>query len=89
MAVVASRVSVGTTPTALNADSSDPVSGTVIVITNGATAVDIGGSTVATGTGYPLAANGVVGPIPLTAGEVVYGVTAAGTSTVSVLRLGA
>jgi hypothetical protein len=56
-----------------------------VVIKNGATAIDLDGdNTLTTGTGYALAIGEVVS-FDLAPGDAVYGITAAGTSVVSVL----
>jgi hypothetical protein len=82
MAVSSARVTVTTTPTALN-----PVdqSGATLTIRNGATVIDLGPVGVATGAGYSLAASGTV-VVAVDGGEQLYGVTGAGTSVVEVLR---
>jgi len=87
MAVSGARVAVATTAVALNSDV-DSVAGTALVVRNtGAGAVDVGGASVTSGTGYRLAANESV-TVNLSSGEVLYAV-ADTTATVHVLRAGA
>jgi hypothetical protein len=80
MAITHQRVSVGTSATALNAVST---AGMTLTIRNGATAIDLGGPTVTSGTGYSLAASGTV---QVEGGDILYGITGAGSSNVEVLR---
>lgn len=68
------------------ADASDTTTGNSLAIQNtGASTVYIGGPSVTTGSGYPLAAGGQIGA-DLAPGEDLYGVVASGTVTVAVLR---
>jgi hypothetical protein len=55
-----------------------------LTIRNGATAIDLGPSTVTSGAGYSLAAGAVV--VEVDSGDVLYGITASGSSNVEVLR---
>lgn len=89
MAVVAERVDVGTSPTALNgSDGSDYRSGKSLLIRNRATvSIDVGGADVAATAGFELAAGESIS-IALEPGEVVYGIVAAATARVDVLRQG-
>jgi hypothetical protein len=82
MAVTAQRVSVGTTATALNTAST---AGATLTIRNGATAIDLGPSTVTTGQGYSLAASAVV-TVEVDGGDQLYAITGVGSSNVEVLR---
>lgn len=80
MAVTSERVAVGTTATALNTATTSATRLTL----NAPAAVDLGDSTVASGSGYELAASTPL-TVELDAGDVLYAV--AGTSTdVQVLR---
>jgi archaellum component FlaG (FlaF/FlaG flagellin family) len=82
MAVSAQRVSVTSTPVALNTAST---AGLVLLVKNvGAAAVDLGASSVASGAGFDLAASATV-EVSLDPGDVLYAVTGT-TSTVAVLR---
>jgi hypothetical protein len=56
-----------------------------LTIRNGATAIGLGPSTVSTGTGYSLVASCPV-TVKLDAWDVLYGITASGSSNVEVLR---
>lgn len=67
-------------------DSSDTTTGNSVAVQNtGTQVVYIGGPGVTTGTGYPLAAGSQIG-MDLAAGEDLYGIVAAGSVTVAVLR---
>lgn len=110
MAVTFQRVTVSTTPVALNSVSTAGVTrpdhrtapergdGATICLADGgsdqlrnesANAVDVGGSTVAAGTGMSLAANTYLPfPIDLDAGDQLYAIrSAASDGVVSVLRM--
>lgn len=85
MAVTAAPVTVATTATALNVQGgaqrlklSNPAGQTVF----------LGPVGVTTATGYPLLASTVL-PVDLAPGEVLYGIVAATTAIVSVLKTGA
>jgi hypothetical protein len=82
VAVTAQRVTVTASPTALNAIGS---SGLTLTIKNGATAIDLGPSSVTSGAGYSLAASGTV-VVEVEGGDVLYGITASGSSNVEALR---
>lgn len=82
MAVSSAVVAVGTTATALNAASTG---GVRLYIKNGDTAIDLGSSTVTSGSGYQLASSGTL-VVELGPGDVLYAITASGTSNVQVLR---
>jgi len=90
MSVQSAVVSVGTSATALSAaegSGSDAASVAVKVPTGGAT-VYVGGSDVTTANGWPVAAGESVTLNLLAAGERVYGIVAASTQNVNVLRQG-
>jgi hypothetical protein len=80
MALACGTVSVTTTATAINAAGD---AGT-LVIANGATAIVVGASNVTATTGVPVAANGQLS-LPIKQGQVVYAITASGSSTVTFL----
>ena len=80
-----SRITVGTTATLL---ATGGAKDTTVVVKNGATAIDLGGAAVATGAGYAVGASEVTPQIVLGAHETLYGVSSAGTSSVSVLVTG-
>lgn len=82
-AIVGSSVSVTTAATALNTAATD---GCTLFIQNGATAIAVGGSTVTATTGPLIAATTGTLTIQLKPGQVLYGITAASTSTVLVLQ---
>lgn len=81
-AVVAARVTVGTTPTLITRTSSDL--GPVLIKNAGTVSLYLGGPAVTTATGYELGASETVS-ISLAANEEVYGVV--GTGTVVVHKL--
>jgi hypothetical protein len=90
MTIQSAVVSVGTSATALSAaegSGSDAVSVAVSVPSGGAT-VYVGGSDVTTGNGYPVAAGQSVVLNAIAPGERVYGIVAASTQNVNVLRQG-
>lgn len=82
MAVSAARVSVTSTPTALNTASTEALM--LLVKNTGAAAVDLGASGVASAAGFDLAV-GATAEVLLDPGDVLYAVTAT-AATVSVLR---
>jgi hypothetical protein len=82
MAVTAQRITVSTTAVALNAVGT---AGMPLTIRDGATAIDLGPSGVTTGAGFSLPAAGTVA-VEVDAGDVLYGITGAGTSFVEVLQ---
>lgn len=85
MALTSGQVVVSTTATALNAAGS----GQKLHLSNPAgQTVFLGNSAVTTTTGYALAAS-TTRDIEIGPGEVLYGIVAATTATVSVLRTGA
>jgi hypothetical protein len=88
MAAVGARVVVGSSAVSLLPAETDTVSGSTIMITNGAAVIDLGGPTVTSGNGYSVAANAVVGPIQCAGNEQLYAICAT-SSTISILRLGA
>lgn len=90
MAIAAARVTVSSTPIALNAVETDVVSGCKLFVKNtSANAADLGASGVAAGAGFDLAAGATVGPIELAAGELLYAIRTGGVdATVAVLRIG-
>lgn len=81
MAVTSASTSVTTAATALNTAGD----GGTLVIQNGATAMAIGPSTVTATTGPLLAAAAII-QIALKPGQVIYGITAASTSTVLTMQ---
>lgn len=88
MALRGRRVTVTTAATRLDSQDSDATSGQAIAVTNaGATAVDIGDATVATGSGYELAAGATVS-LELASDEALYAVAASGTVVIHVLETG-
>lgn len=89
MAVTSAQVSVGTTATELSAADTDTRLGQTLIVKNAsaATAVFLGGSGVTTSTGLSLAAAATV-TVELGQGEELYGIVAAATETVHVLRTG-
>lgn len=86
MAVSSAQVVVGASAVELSAAESGAVSGSRLVITNGAAIVYLGGSDVTTSTGLALAVNATL-PVPLNDSERLYAICGT-TSTVSVLRTG-
>lgn len=87
--IESASVTVATTATALNVaegSASDRVSVLVAVPTGGAT-VFVGGSGVTTANGYPITAGTSIA-LDLNSGEVAYGIVAASTQAVAVLRSG-
>lgn len=88
MAVQAAQVSVGTTETELTGTQTDATAGQSLVVRNRGTAdVFVGGTGVATSTGFKLAAGDSVS-LELGQGEKLYGIVAAGSESVHVLRVG-
>ena len=88
MAVKGAVVSVGTTPTLLAQAPAEETQGgeqLTVYVKIGGTTVDLGGPTVASGSGYQPTTNSVVGPLSLGNGEALYGVAASGTVNVQVL----
>lgn len=88
MPIIGSRVTVGTTPVVLLSPTygsvGDPVTGSLLNL--GAQDVDLGGATVTTGAGYLLRVGGTF-DVDLISGDVLYGVTASGTSSICILKL--
>lgn len=90
MAVSAVSVTVATTATQLSAASeTDRASGhsVLVKVPSGGATVYIGGSGVTTAAGYPVAA-GEAFSFDLSPGDDLYGVVAADTQAVNVLRTG-
>lgn len=90
MAVTAERVVCGAAATALNSAETDSVSGSTLILrnTHATDSVVLGPSDVAAGTGYSLAAGGVL-TLELHGDERIFGIRAAVADvTVHVLRLG-
>lgn len=86
MAFASATVSVATTATALHASDAD---GQSLLVSNvGAATVYLGPAGVTTATGLPLAAGASVSINSLVGGEVLYGIVAASTNEVRVLRQG-
>lgn len=86
MAVSSAQVVVGASAVELSAAESGAVSGSKLVITNGAAVVFLGDAGVTTATGLSVAVNATL-TVPLNDGERLYAICAT-TSTVSVLRTG-
>lgn len=76
MAIRAERITVGITATRLDAVGTDSVVGTTLTVRCPGAAIFLGGSDVATTTGYELPA-GAVHTQQLTNGEAIYAVAAA------------
>lgn len=88
MSVTATEVSAATTATQLFSAAADSAHGDSVVIQNvGAADVFIGGSAVATTTGFKLAAAASTPLLPLRPGESVHGIVATGTVAVRVLAI--
>lgn len=86
MGVRATRVNVGTSPTALTGSSSDYHSGQSGLVRNrGANTVYVGGSDVTTAQGFRLDPGESI-PLDLFDGEALYGRVASGTETCDVLE---
>lgn len=90
MAVVGSRVTVGTSAALLASGAgTDTAQGVSALVNNrGAASVDLGGSSVTTGNGYELEAAKSVS-IALQPEEELYAVAASGTVSVHVLKVSA
>lgn len=90
MAISAVRVTVTNTPVALNAVETDTVSGSKMWIKNtSANACDLGPSGITALGGFDLAAGATIGPIVLSAGELLYAIrSGASDATVSIFRTG-
>lgn len=87
MAVVSSPVSVGTTPTRLDpSDGVGPV-GSFAVTNAGTLTVYLGGATVTTSTGVPLAV-GQTFSADMAPNDALYAVAASGTHDCRVIQLG-
>lgn len=81
MAVSSERITVGASATALNAAGT---AGQTILIKNGAAVVDLGPSSVTSGTGFSVAVSGTT-TVDLKAGDVLFAICAT-SSIVEVLR---
>ena len=89
MAVKASRVTVGTSPTALNTVDVGGISGSGVMLRNmSAVTLYIGGSNVTTAAGYPLDAGAEIGMDFESGSEILYGIVATGTAEIAVLAAG-
>lgn len=84
MAISSAVVTVTTAATALNVRSENAIRLTLI---NGAAVVILGGSAVTATTGPTLAINGAL-TVELAPGEVLFGIVAAGSTPIGVLRSG-
>jgi len=88
MPIIGTRVTVCTTATVImlptNGSTGDPITGSLLNL--GSQDVDLGGAGVTTGAGYLLRVGGTF-DVDLIAGDVLYGVTASGTSSICVLKL--
>jgi hypothetical protein len=89
MAVVSASVSVATTATRLDSGDGDLVSGSTVLVTvpAGGATVYVGGADVTTANGFPLPAGASVS-VDLNSGDLLYGIVAASTQAVNVLRVG-
>ena len=90
MAISSAQVTVGAAAVALNAPEADPVGGaTLIIKTDAANGVALGGSGVTAGNGYRPAVGTILGPIALPPGEQLFAIRTGGVDAVlDVLRLG-
>jgi hypothetical protein len=88
MTVSSQQFTVGTTAVVLaqapTSAGSGPVA-TALIANGSGTAVLLGGAHVGSGNGYSLATSTVI-TVTLYSGDVLYGITASSTSTVSVLQ---
>jgi hypothetical protein len=84
VAVEGVRINVTSTATLIADGGGD---GCNVAIVNGSTVIDLGGPDVETGEGFQLAAAGSIS-MDLPPGDVLYGVTASGTSAIQVLMTG-
>jgi hypothetical protein len=88
VAVRATRVTVGTSPTALTGSTTDYHTGQSALIRNrGSVAVFIGDGSVTTSTGFQLDAGEAI-PADLFEGETPYGIVASSTAVCHVLETG-
>lgn len=89
MAIQAAVVSVGTTPTRLDALDTGYVGGTAIAVAVPADGVTVylGGSNVSTGAGFPLTAGTSIA-VDLDGAEAIWAIVSSGTQSVNVLRQG-
>ena len=88
MAISSAQVSVTTSATLLSSTDTDGISGSSLSLVNqGSQTVYLGASGVTTATGFPLAA-GASWSADLAPGEALYGIVAATTATVGVIRTG-
>lgn len=89
MGFLATRVTVGTTPTALNTSDTGRVAGSATAIRNlSGVTVYIGGGTVTTAAGFPVDAGGELALDYESSNETLYAIVAADTAEVAVLRAG-
>jgi hypothetical protein len=86
VAISGTRVTVGTTPTALFTADSD-ASHVTVRSRAAATSVDLGGANVAVNAGFELASGEQV-TIPLASGEVLYAIHVTGGARLDVIRSG-
>lgn len=89
MPVIGERITVATTATAIftptNGAAVDRKSAIIKLPSTAAVPVFLGGSGVTTGTGYQMAAGDII-DVSLLSGDTIYGIVAAGTEVVHVLR---
>lgn len=89
MAITNASITVTTSPTLLSNGDTDTVAGQCIYVTNtGANPIILGNATVTATTGYRVAAGASAGPFKLGNGESLYGIVAAATETMGVMRMG-
>lgn len=87
MTISNDQVSVSTSATEIETADAGAANVTVIVKNTGSANVFLGDANVTTGNGYRLAIGDVL-PVPLTAGEALYGIVASGSEDVHKLVTG-
>lgn len=87
MAFLPARVTVGTTPTALNT-ATHSLTNLALKAVDGATTMYVGGANVTSSTGWPVD-GGTTGTFDLEMDEVLYAVVASGSASCAVLVGGA
>ena len=88
MSTTSGQITVGTSPTRLDADEGDAEVGKTLTAYNlGAAPVSLGNAAVTTSTGFTLPAGGSYSA-DLSYGDALYGVVASGTCRVDVIRHG-
>lgn len=81
MAISGAQVTVTTSPTALNTAGD----GGFVTVSNASAAITVGSSTVAANAGLVLGISTVPVVVPVKQGQVLYGIVASSTATLSVL----